>query len=290
MKPQLIDLEYSLASTFQIKEIDVPYFVNIHHFHNDYEIVYVKTSTGKRVIGDHVNSFQEGDIVFVGPGLSHAWFNDRKYYEENTELRAKSVVIYLRKNWLEEGILSMPQTDKLKRLLDHARRGVCFTGDTNLKIAAHLTGIADTEGLWQVTNLFTILSLMSESTDYQLLSGLNYQSNQNENETGRLNRVYEYVTHNFSEEIRLKDVADIANMSSNAFCRYFHSRTQKNFSQFVNEIRVGHACQLLKNKDLTVTEISYESGYQSITNFNKFFRRITGKSPMEYRKSILDRN
>lgn len=286
MKPQLIDLDYALIDTYFVKELDVPYFINTHHFHRDYEIVFVKESTGKRIVGDHVEAFGEGDLVLVGPDLPHAWFNDKEYYEDHKELVAKSVVIYLKKNWLEKEVLRLPQTGRLKKLLENAYRGIKFTGKSRLQIAQIVSQIYEAEGLQKSVNLFTILCEMSESKDYQLLATSNYINNYNGNEAARLNQVYEYVMRNFSSEITLEAAADVANMTANAFSRYFKKHTQKNFSHFVNEIRVGHACRLLQKKDLNIAQVCYESGFQSITNFNKFFKRLTGKSPLEYRKQI----
>lgn len=286
MKPLLIDLDYSLIDTFMIKELNVPYFTNTHHFHKDYEIVFVKKSSGKRIVGDHVDNFTDGDIVFVGPDLPHAWFNDSAYYGEQHDLLAQSVVIYLKRTWLERDVLPLPQTGKLKNMLENSRRGIRFYGETARQISRLVSGIYRAEGFRQVADLFTVLFLMSETKECELLAGINYLNTHSENETARLNRVYEYVMRNFPGQIRLEHAADIANMSPNAFCRYFRQQTQKNFSQFVNEIRVGHACRLLAKKDISVTEVCYESGYQSVTNFNKFFRRIMGKSPVEYRKKI----
>ena len=286
MKPLLIDLDYSFTDTFMIKELNVPYFTNTHHFHKDYEIVFVKKSSGKRIVGDHVDNFNDGDLVFVGPDLPHAWFNDSAYYGEQEDLLAQSVVVYLKSTWLERNVLPMPQTGKLKNMLENSRRGIRFYGETAQQISKLLSDMYRTEGLRQVADLFTVLFLMSETKECEFLAGINYLNTHSENETARLNRVYEYVMRNFSSEISLENAADVANMTANAFSRYFKKQTQKNFSQFVNEIRIGHACRLLLKKDLSVVEVCYESGYQSITNFNKFFRRITGKSPVQYRKDI----
>ncbi len=286
MKPLLIDLDYTLADTFMVKEMDVPYFVNTHHFHKDYEIVYVKEGSGKRVIGDHVEEFADGDLVFVGPNLPHVWFNDKEYYDGSASLRARSVVIYLKRNWLEEVVLRLPQVDKLRKLLDKTVRGVKITGPASDRIGQIAAGIYRSEGLRQTVDLFLMLHEMSETPDCKILASVDYLNTHNENETVRLNNVYEYVMRNFSSDIRLTDVADVANMTPNAFCRYFKKQTQKNFSQFVNEIRVGHACRLLRQKELSIAQVCYESGYQSLTNFNKFFRRIAGKSPLAYRKEF----
>jgi len=286
MKPQLIDLDYTFTEPFMIKEIDAPFFNNTHHFHNDYEIVLVKESAGKRIIGDHVESFSDGDLVFVGPNLPHAWFNEKEYYEGDPNLRARSTVIYLRKSWVEHEVLRLPQTAKLRKLLDQSRRGVKITGEARNQIGQLASDLYYKDGFTKTVNLFSILRDLSETEEYQLLTSSDYLNTYNENDTVRLNQVYEYVMKNFPMEIRLEAAAGVANMSVNAFCRYFKNQTQKNFFWFVNEIRIGHACRLLQKKDLSIAQVCYESGFQSITNFNKFFKRINGKSPTAYRKDL----
>ena len=286
MKPQLIDLDYTLTETFMVKEINAPFFSNTHHFHNDYEIVLVKESAGKRIIGDHVESFCDGDLVFVGPNIPHAGFNEKEYYEGNQNLSARSTVLYLRKSWLENEVLRLPQTAKLKKLLEHSRRGVKIVGEARHYIGQLASDLYHREGFSKTVDLFRILHELSETEEYQLLTSSNYLNMYSENDTVRLNHVYEYVMKNFSTQIRLEAAAGVANMSVNAFCRYFKNQTQKNFFWFVNEIRIGHACKLLQERDMSIAQVCYESGFQSITNFNKFFKRITGKSPTAYRKNL----
>ncbi|QEC53063.1 AraC family transcriptional regulator [Anseongella ginsenosidimutans] len=287
MKPQLVNLDYVLLDSFKIKEITAPYFTNSHHFHNDYELVLVLESTGKRVIGDRVENFKGGDMVFVGPNLPHAWFNDNEYYKQKEGLLARSIVTYFKKEWLENCVLALPGAEKLKKLLVNAVRGIKLEGKARERIASILINTGQSNGLKKSIDIFTVLYELSEAREYEMLTGISYVNSYNENEARRINEVYEYVLKNFTTQIKLEEVAAIANMSPNAFCRYFKTHTQKNFSYFINEVRIGHACKLLLKKDLSVSRVCFESGFQSMTNFNKFFKRFTGKSPNEYRKGIV---
>lgn len=283
MKARLINLDYTLSDSFMIKEIVAPYFKNSRHFHHDYELVLVIEGTGKRVIGDHIEDFQNGDLVFVGPNLPHAWFNGNDFYE-GANLQARSTVTYFKKSWLEKEVVQLSGSTNMVRLLENAHRGIKIMGNTKTQITEKLLTCTQSVGLLKVIDLFSILHLMAETDEFELLTSINYLGTSDKNDGQRIRQVHEYVTKNFSTPIRLEEVAALANMSTNAFSRYFKVHTQKNFSQFVNEIRIAHACKLLQQKDLPISQISYESGYQSITNFNKFFRKIMLKSPLEYRK------
>lgn len=288
MKPQLIDLDYTFTEPFMVKDISEPYFKNTHHFHNDYELVFVLESSGKRFIGDHIGNFKTGDMVFFGPGLPHAWFNDQEYYKENGNLIARSIVTYFKASWLQQEVKALPFSEKFERTLLNAKRGIRVEGAARNRISIILKQFPQSFGLKKTIDILTILHELAENEEYELLAGISYVNQANANEAQRINQVYEYVMKNFLHPIKLDDVADIANMSPNAFCRYFKSQTQKNFSHFVNEIRIGHARKLLQKKDLTISQICYESGFQSMTNFNKFFKRYTRKSPLEYRKAVFN--
>ncbi|WP_262245162.1 AraC family transcriptional regulator [Parapedobacter soli] len=289
MKPQLINLDFVLKGDFLMKEITAPYFINTHHFHDDYELVYVVESSGKRIIGNSVGNFKKHDMVLVSPNLPHAWFNDREYYD-NDALTAKSIVTYFRKNWIEKQLLDRTGGEKFKTMLDHASRGIKITGKTNRRIAAMLDEALHAPELLKAAQILMILHELSETTEFELLADAHYVNSYDQHEAMRINQVYEYVMKNFTSEIKLATVADMAHMSPNAFSRYFKSRTQKTFSLFVNEIRIGHACKLLQSEDFTMSQICYASGFQSMTNFTKFFKRFIKKSPLRYRKDIIELN
>lgn len=286
MKPQLVHLDFAFTGVFMMKQISAPYFINTHHFHDDYELVYVMESSGKRIIGNDISNFQKGDLVLVGPRLPHAWFNDKEYFE-NKGLLARSIVTYFKKDWMEQQLLELTGGGKFKEIIDRAPRGFKINGKANERITSILTDAINSPALLKASGIFAILYELSETTEFELLTDVSYSNPFGQNEAARINQVYEYVMKNFTTEIRLETVADIAHMSPNAFSRYFKSRTQKTFSLFVNEIRIGHACKLLQRDDISVSQICYASGFQSMTNFTKFFKRFLKKSPLQYRKDLV---
>lgn len=287
MKPQLIDLEYEFTEPFLIKELAAPYFVNNHHFHNDYELVYVLESVGTRFIGDHIGNFRTGDMVFIGPNLPHAWFNDRVYYEQQSGLVARSIVTHFKQTWLYDTVMKLPQSDQLVPLIENATRGIRFRGGVVKRVASLLADAQKARGLKRSANILHLLYELAEAIDYELLAGVTYVNQHHFKDTKRMNTVYEYIIKHFSSPIKLEAISEVANMSPNAFSRYFKGQTQKTFSNFVNEVRIGHACKLLQSTDLTIAQVCYECGFNSMTNFIKFFRRVTQKSPLQYRKEKL---
>ncbi len=130
------------------------------------------------------------------------------------------------------------------------------------------------------------MELLSQSKEYEYLASLSYKNMYAEKDTGRIHKVYQFLIQNFHRDVELQEVSDLCNLTPNAFCRFFKSRTQKSFTQFLNELRIGHACKLLQNEVYSVSDVCYECGYNNLTNFNKFFKNITGKTPSEYRKRL----
>lgn len=143
------------------------------------------------------------------------------------------------------------------------------------------------EGLSRLIIFFEILEILAHSNEIKYLSSKNFVNTFNTKDTDRINRVYQFLMQNFKQEISLDEVAAIAHLAPTAFCRFFKQRTGKTFSNFLNELRVKHAGELLNNPELTITQISYECGYNNPTNFNKFFKEITKLTPTAYRKKIL---
>ena len=128
------------------------------------------------------------------------------------------------------------------------------------------------------------------AAEYSVLSSYGFSNVLNEEKVKRMNKVFKYITINYKENITLESIAEIAHMTPQAFCKYFKERTHKTFIEFVNEVRIGHACKLLFEDNYNILQICYESGFNNLSNFNRQFKKITGTSPIEYRKKVLSDN
>ncbi len=136
-------------------------------------------------------------------------------------------------------------------------------------------------------NFLEIINILLSSKEYEPLANLGYNHTYKEKDAERLNGVYKYLMMNFAKPISLADVANIAHMTPPAFCSFFKKRTQKSFTEFLNELRIGHACKLIQNQELSISDICFESGYQNFANFNKSFKKKLGKTPSNYRKDYI---
>ncbi len=282
MKPVLEHLPRDAEESFVVREFDYKFYPTPWHFHPEYELVLVTESIGKRFIGDNISHFSEGDLAFIGPGLPHLYRNEPEYYGKKSALRARSIVIHFLESSL--GIdFSLPEAKKIKQLFLKSVRGLNIIGKTNKIISTKMQELTTRQGFERLLALLEILHIISESKDFRYISSGNI-SGINEKESDRMDKVLNYVLKNFHNEINLKSVAKIANMADNSFSRYFSQRTRKTFTSYVNEIRLSHACKLLRETNKTVADVCYECGYNNLSNFNRQFKIIYHTSPLHYRK------
>ncbi|MGZ3756745.1 MAG: helix-turn-helix domain-containing protein, partial [Mucilaginibacter sp.] len=147
--------------------------------------------------------------------------------------------------------------------------------------------IISAEGPRKIILLMEVLMAISESKESNLLASIAFRHNFQESEKDRINAIYNYSIANFKKHITLEQIAAVANISPNSFCKFFKSRSRKTYSQFINEIRIGHACKLLIDNKLNIKEICYESGFNNFSSFHKYFKQIKSQTPLSYQKSFL---
>jgi AraC-like DNA-binding protein len=287
MKAMLERLPKESGQSFVICDFDYPYYPTPWHYHPEYEIVLVTESCGTRYVGDSITTFEPGDLVLVGPDLPHMYRNDEHYYNIESELRAKSIVIHFSEESLGE-TLKLPEMDRIRKLLQRSKYGLEFTGVANRKIASTLKKIvATTNGFERWLTLMEILQVMAtceESECCAISSSSLLELHETDEE--RLHGVFSYVGERFKEHISLEQAAELANMTPSAFSRYFKYRTRKTFSSFLLELRIGHAAKLLMQSERRVGEVCYECGFNNLSNFNRHFKTIYNMQPREFKKQI----
>ncbi len=288
MKPALEHLPKEKDHSFVVKFFDYNYYPTPWHYHPEYEIVMVTESTGKRFIGDHISDFRPGNLAFLGPNIPHTYRNDDKYYEKDSSLRAKSIVIHFTAASLGNDFLKLPESGPLNKLFQRSMYGLDIGGRTQRYISDRLYEIVSLTGMKRWLCLVEILMEIAGSKNISHITKTP-QLGFNEKESTRLCKVFDWVTTNFDKEIRLSEAAQIAEMNENAFSRYFSQRTRKTFSEFIQELRLKKAAKLLVENNMTVTEICYDCGYSNISNFNRQFLNHYQMNPLKYKKAFLSK-
>jgi len=256
------------------------------HYHPEYELVQVTKSTGRRMVGDHIGHFDAGDLVLMGPLLPHVWVNDPIYIQGNKDDAADAIVVQFVNNFLGENFLDIPEMNHFKRMLQLSANGLEITGKSKLKINELMKKMLTANGLQRLSMLFSIFDILSSTKEYKVLASPGFVQNVSLKVSDRFSNITEYIMRNFDNEITLAEIAGVANMAITTFCNFFKEHYRVTFVEYLNEIRIGHACKLLSEKNKNVVEAAYECGFNNLANFNRQFKKIKNMTPTEYRKSL----
>lgn len=287
MRPQLLKVSTGPRHSFSVRRDLVPYINNRWHYHPEIELIHFKKGEGTQFIGDSIKRFKSGDIVMVGAHLPHYWRFDDLFFEEDTRVQADIRVAHFCENFWGEQFLHLPENINIKTVLEKAKRGIQITGKTRQQVAELLERLLHTDGSERIIILMEALMTIADCKQLTTLSSIGFKHDLVDAENERVNAIYDYSLKNYKRKIQLEEIAAVANISPNSFCRYFKSRTRKTYSQFLIEIRVGQACKLLIENNLSIKQLCYESGFNNFTSFHKYFKMITGKSPLTYQKEFM---
>jgi AraC-like DNA-binding protein len=289
MKPQLLKVSNHPINSFNARRDNLPYINNRWHYHSEVELIYFKKGNGTQFIGDSIKRFRSGDVILVGAHLPHYWKFDEIYFSDGQKSHADVVVVHFGESFWGSTFLNLPENKSLKLILEKAHRGVVVQDKSKKPIGELIESILDAEGTRRIILLMEALMAIEANAQTNPLSSMGFRHNFEETENDRINAIYNYSLANFKRKIQMEEMASVANISPNSFCRYFKSRTRKTYTQFISEIRVGHACKLLIEDSMNVKQICYESGFHNFASFHKHFKMITGKSPLSYQKSYLQK-
>lgn len=288
MKPVFARVpEISDHDLFATREINLPYFSTEFHFHRECQMVYILEGEGKRIIGDSIETFSNDELIFLGPDIPHVWHNENHYFQNPPDaVAARSVAIFFDPEKLINTLKHFGEVKDVETFLALSRRGIIFSGDAKLQLKDLMTEIFKHEGIGRLRVLLDILELMSTTKEYKTITAEEYVNTYHHRDNDRIDKVFKYIFTHFERDIQLEEVANIANMNKQAFCRYFKTRTKKTFIEFVNSVRVNHACKIMQTTNTAISALAYKCGFNSLSNFNRFFKEVTGVTPREYRKRL----
>jgi AraC-like DNA-binding protein len=289
MEAVLEKVTHIATNSFALKEDILPHIKTPWHFHPEYELTLIAESHGRRFIGDHVENFRPGDLIFIGPNLPHFWKNDRRYYMRREDYRVRAIVIHFLENFLGDNFFRLPEMAAIGKLLKRSERGLRVDGQTKRVISDRMELMLKQAGFERFLNLLQILDILSRSKELTDLSSIGYQPTPKD-DLQRINQVYEYLLSNYRNDIDLEKVSDLINLSPTAFCRFFKRSTGKTFTQVLNELRIGHACKLLIEEGVSVSEACFSSGYNNLSYFNRKFKSITKLTPLKFVRRIEHEN
>src|SRR6218665_319155 len=284
MKPQLLKVNAGPASSFSVRQDQVPYVNNRWHYHAELELIHFQEGNGTQFVGDNIKPFRSGDVLLIGADIPHYWNFSDQYFEETSVVLPDVREVHFCEDFWGKAFLDLPENQSLKAILERAKRGIQVEGRTRDQVARLLQRMLTAQGTKKLLLLIEALNLIAGSDEVKILSSLGFRQNLKEVQNDRINCIYQYSFANYKRKIHMEEIASVANMSPNSFCRYFKSKTRKTYSNFLIEIRVGIACKLLLENRLSIKQICFESGFQNFASFHKYFKQITNKTPLNYQR------
>jgi AraC-like DNA-binding protein len=254
------------------------------HFHPEVQLTLVMKSDGYRVVGDNISPLQPGDLVLVGASLPHVWHQDERRGGARDAVHA--IVLRFREDFLGNHFLQSPEFETVRHLLARSARGLQVTGSTRDDAATLMHELCREQGFSRLLKLLEILRVLSASADLRPIASAGFAPALRDTDTERMQRVMRYIHEHLYGLIERHAVARCAALSIGSFSRFFKTRTGKTLPQYVNELRIGNACTRLRAADTKIADIALECGFETLANFNRQFRIVTGMTPREYRAAF----
>lgn len=248
------------------------------HYHPEYELNLVMNSTGKRIVGDSIQEYTEMDLILIGPNTYHKWNGD------NEDNNSHVITVQFPEDLFHQSFLDRKLMSPIKELLKKSYRGIEFSETTKIEMKSRIMNLCKSHGFDSVLNFLSILYDLAISRNQKLLASSTFKSEFEIPKSRRIKKVVQYLQENYNEEIMLSDVAKMVNMSESAFSHFFKRRTQRSFSHYLIDIRIGHACRMLLESNQNISEICFNSGFNNLSNFNRLFKKKKGCTPSEFRE------
>lgn len=251
------------------------------HFHPEYELVYIDGADGNRHVGDHFSAYKGSDLVFIGSDIPHLNFD----YGIKTPY--EKLVLHIRKDFVGNAWSSSPELIPIRQLFADAAHGIAFSENCKRAIGKRVKGLADRSGFALFSEVLQILDFLARDQEKVLLHPEPFRHFYKQKEQDRLQRIFALIEANYQRKISVEEAAAACNLSYAAFCRYFKRMTKLTFTEFLNHYRINQAKKLLLS-DRNVTESCFACGFESLSYFNRTFRKITGSNPLAFKRQFLD--
>ena len=263
---------------------EVSHFYDVLHQHPEIQIMFVESGNGTLIAGDYVGRFQPGDVFVIGSSQPHVFRCDQSYYKTNSARMAKSISLYFSEKYFGKELWDSNELSSVREFAGKCQQGIQLNGSVAKEAAHRIQKLSHCSELEKVIEFFSLLQLIIKTNDKKKLSI--QPGRLLVNEEGRMNSIIEFTFRESHRKIYLSEVARLTNLSVEAFCRYFKLHTRKTYINFLNEVRISHACQLLIQKDTSIQQVCYKTGFTNVSNFNRIFKKITAKTPLSFRRQL----
>ena len=253
------------------------------HYHDKSEISFITEGTGKRIVGDSIEEFQPGDLVFIGSNLPHVWIAEKEqgFLSDRT---LEMVYLQFSSNILLPQLLVLPEFKNVKRALELSERGIQVVGDTLNRVSEIMLQLPYLKNFDRMNSFFRMMDIIGQSDSNINLASEEYMRKRFTTGNRRIALLHDYMMNHYREEIDLKRLAELVSMAEGSLCRFFKSNVGLSVFEYLNRIKVEFACKLLMDPELGIFDVCLDSGFNNLSHFNKQFRKEMGVTPTEYRK------
>jgi AraC-like DNA-binding protein len=288
MKPFYSKIDMDPQESFSIRHNFLPDFKGLWHYHPEIELHYVIHGEGVRFIGDNISNFSAGDMVFIGENLPHCWRYNNDAVIHSTQAPIETLVLHFKPDCLGPYLNNLHEAFQLPILYEKAKRGMLISGQAKAELIILMNKLLRANGLQRVILLLSVLKALAQNQDYNVITLAEHHFFPSEDsDMNRLEHIRNYTLTNFRRNISLKEVAASSNLNESSFCRYFKTVTKNKYSSFLIQIRISQACQQLIQNRQSTNAICYDCGFNNVSNFYRHFKKITGMTPLDYRKKHI---
>lgn len=263
-----------------------PYFYNYFHWHKEVQITCIIKGEGTLIIGDSIHHFKAGDLFIIGANQPHILKAAPKCFDEAGEGNVHAVHVFFDHKELLNSLINIPEMKGVKKFLENTYNGLQAPSACLASVSKYIKKIKKVNSLKRLLKFLKLLNYLADNVeDWKSLTTGFSDYTYSKIEGTRMNYIYQYTIEHYAEAITLEKIAAVANMTPQAFCKYFKKHTRKTYITFLNEIRISEACKIIISGNFDgISSIAYATGFNSAINFNRVFKKITGNSPSEYIK------
>jgi len=283
MKVLPFKIPKTVQESFRLQIDHQQHFYDNLHQHPEVQLTLIIKGEGKLIAGDYIGPFKANDLFLIGPNLPHVFRNDPSYYSSDNSQKAHSISVFFEWKFLGDKFLMLPEMKRILEFSTKAENGLQIVGIPRNNVGEQIKTLFKVKQMDRLIILLSILNTLSISSDFEPLASAGAYHDFDDADGKRLDAIYRFTINEYHRKIPLEEVAGVANMTANSFCRYFKKRTRKSYVKFLNEVRIAQACKLLQQDDSSISQIGLEVGFGNLSNFNRKFKEVRNCTPTEFR-------
>lgn len=291
MKVVQFTIPVSQEHSIMVQEDLLPHFYNHLHRHTETQITWIVRGEGTLIAGTCMQRFQSGDIYILGANQPHIFKSDPDYFEKNSTregIHALTVFVNLQGPFGK--ILDLPEMTNVKKFVEATRQGLQVPPQYHKQVVEKMLLVKEARNGIRLACFIQMLQTLSGIKKYKTLSTTHTEYGITESEGLRMNDIYQYTMSHYTENITLKQIADVAHLTPQAFCRYFKKHTLKTYVAFLNEVRINEACKKIVSENFdSLASVAYQTGFTNAVTFNRVFKKITGQPPKKFLNEYMQK-